>query len=138
MDQQNNTLEVPPHVLIFPLPFLKLAELLCLSGIHVTFLNTQHIHSPLLRHTQVLSRFSRYPNFKFETIPDGLEHEKPVSGDRFMEVMDAVDVVTKVLFVFSAGKPLLLQATSAGICRRRGGPNVFSLQGEEGLFFFFI
>ncbi|KAM0008985.1 putative 7-deoxyloganetin glucosyltransferase [Helianthus debilis subsp. tardiflorus] len=104
MDQQNNTLEVPPHVLIFPLPFqrpvncfLKLAELLCLSGIHVTFLNTEHIHRPLLRHTQVLSRFSRYPNFKFETIPDGLEHEKPVSGDRFMEVMDAVDVVTKPL-----------------------------------------
>ncbi|MFS7961278.1 putative 7-deoxyloganetin glucosyltransferase [Helianthus anomalus] len=102
MDQQNNTLEVPPHVLIFPLPFegpvncfLKLAELLCLSGIHATFLNTEHNHRPLLRHTQVLSRFNRYPNFRFQTIPDGLEHDKPVSKDRFMEVMDAVDVVTK-------------------------------------------
>ncbi|KAI3731121.1 hypothetical protein L1987_62304 [Smallanthus sonchifolius] len=101
MDHQ--TLE--PHVLIFPIPFqgpvncaLKLAELLCLSGIHVTFLNTEHIHRPLLRHTQVLSRFNRYPNFRFQTIPDGVEHEKPVSGDRFMEVMDAVDVVTKPLF----------------------------------------
>ncbi|KAI7749772.1 hypothetical protein M8C21_002108 [Ambrosia artemisiifolia] len=103
MDQQNNTLE--PHVLIFPLPFqgpvncaLKLAELLCLSGIHVTFLNTEHIHRPLIRHTNVLSRFNRYPNFTFETVPDGLEHEKPVSGDRFMEVMDAVDAVSKPLF----------------------------------------
>ncbi|KAJ0492020.1 hypothetical protein HanIR_Chr12g0570151 [Helianthus annuus] len=28
-----------------------------------------------------------------------------------------------------------LRTTSAGICRRRGGPNVCSLQGEEGLFF---
>ncbi|KAI3731122.1 hypothetical protein L1987_62305 [Smallanthus sonchifolius] len=98
-----NTLE--PHVLIFPIPFqgpvncaLKLAELLCLSGIHVTFLNTEHIHRPLLRHTQVLSRFNRYPNFRFQTIPDGVEHEKPVSGDGFMEVMAAVDTVSKPLF----------------------------------------
>lgn len=92
-------------MLIFPIPFqgpvncaLKLAELLCLSGIHVTFLNTEHIHRPLLRHTDVLSRFNRYPNFRFETIPDGVEHEKPVSGDRFMEVMESVDAVTKPLF----------------------------------------
>ncbi|GJR00609.1 7-deoxyloganetic acid glucosyltransferase-like protein [Tanacetum coccineum] len=77
---------------------LKLAELLCLSGIHVTFLNTDHIHRPLIRHTDVLSRFSRYPNFQFETIPDGVEHEKPVSGDKFMEVMDAVDAVSKPVF----------------------------------------
>ncbi|KAK1415530.1 hypothetical protein QVD17_31313 [Tagetes erecta] len=103
-DQQNTT-TIQPHVLIFPIPFqgpvncaLKLAELLCLSGINVTFLNTEHIHGPLLRHTQVLSRFSRYPNFKFDTVPDGLEHEKPVSGDGFMEVMDAVDKVSKPLF----------------------------------------
>ncbi|KAJ0835341.1 hypothetical protein HanRHA438_Chr16g0754111 [Helianthus annuus] len=30
-----------------------------------------------------------------------------------------------------------LRTTSAGICRRRGGPNVCSLQGKEGLFFLF-
>nr|XP_043617395.1 7-deoxyloganetic acid glucosyltransferase-like [Erigeron canadensis] len=94
-----------PHVLLFPIPFqgpvncfLKLAELLCLSGIHVTFLNTNHIHGPLLRHTQVLSRFSGYPNFQFETIPDGLEHENPASRDQFREVINAIDVVTKPLF----------------------------------------
>ncbi|KAI3817786.1 hypothetical protein L1987_11584 [Smallanthus sonchifolius] len=103
--QINSKNTVEPHVLIFPIPFqgpvncaLKLAELLCLSGIHVTFLNTEHIHRPLLRHTQVQSRFNRYPNFRFQTIPDGVEHEKPVSGDRFMEVMAAVDEVTKPLF----------------------------------------
>ncbi|KAI3517398.1 hypothetical protein L1887_16612 [Cichorium endivia] len=105
-DQANNAKSPPqPHVLIFPLPFqgpvncaLKLAELLCLSGIHVTFLNTEHIHRPLLRHTQVVSRFNGYPNFRFETVPDGVEHEKPVSGDRFMEVMQAVDTVSRPLF----------------------------------------
>ncbi|KAJ0909254.1 hypothetical protein HanRHA438_Chr07g0319541 [Helianthus annuus] len=31
-----------------------------------------------------------------------------------------------------------LRTTSADICRRRGGPNVCSLQGKEGLFFYFI
>ncbi|XP_023771090.1 7-deoxyloganetic acid glucosyltransferase [Lactuca sativa] len=94
-----------PHVLIFSLPFqgpvncaLKLAELLCLSGIHVTFLNTEHIHRPLLLHTHVVSRFNRYPNFRFETIPDGVEHEKPVSADRFMEVMEGIDTVSRPLF----------------------------------------
>ncbi|KAK9049367.1 hypothetical protein SSX86_031664 [Deinandra increscens subsp. villosa] len=98
-----NTIE--PHVLIFPLPLqgpvncaLKLAELLCLSGIRVTFLNTEHIHRPLLRHAPVLSRFSRYPNFAFETIPDGLGHQDPVTGDRFYELMDSVHSVTKPLF----------------------------------------
>ncbi|KAL7588850.1 hypothetical protein Lser_V15G36172 [Lactuca serriola] len=107
LNHQVNNAKIPlqPHVLIFPLPFqgpvncaLKLAELLCLSGIHVTFLNTEHIHRPLLRHTQVVSRFNSYPNFRFETIPDGVEHEKPVSGDRFMEVMEAVDTVSRPLF----------------------------------------
>ncbi|XP_071732785.1 7-deoxyloganetic acid glucosyltransferase-like [Rutidosis leptorrhynchoides] len=102
---KDSKLPLEPHALIFPIPFqgpvngaLKLAELLCLSGIHVTFLNTDHIQRPLIRHTDVLSRFSRYPNFKFETIPDGLDHENPVSGDRFQEVMDAIDAVTKPLF----------------------------------------
>lgn len=104
--QQNDTKNnLKPHVLIFPLPLqgpvncaLKLAELLCLSGIHVTFLNTEHIHRPLLRHTDVLSRFNRYPNFQFETIPDGLEHENPISGDCFMEMMDAVEAVSVPIF----------------------------------------
>ncbi|KAD2805149.1 hypothetical protein E3N88_38526 [Mikania micrantha] len=103
MAQNHNSIQ--PHVLIFPIPFqgpvncaLKLAELLCLSGIHVTFLNTEHIHRPLIRHTNVLSRFNRYPNFRFETLPDGVEHEKPVSGDRFMEVIDGVHAVTIPLF----------------------------------------
>ncbi|GJU06751.1 hypothetical protein Tco_1123181 [Tanacetum coccineum] len=100
MDQNEGKKSLEPHVLIFPIPFqgpvncaLKLAELLCLSGMYVTFLNTDHIHRPLLRYTDVLSRFSHYPNFRFETIPDGLVHENPVSGDRFEEVMEAVNGV---------------------------------------------
>ncbi|KAI3816028.1 hypothetical protein L1987_15713 [Smallanthus sonchifolius] len=105
MDQTHNQNTLQPHVLTFPLPIqgpvncaLKLAELLCLSGIHVTFLNTEHIHRPLLRHTNVLSRFNRYPNFQFETIPDGVQHEKPVSAAQFIELIGSIDTVTKPLF----------------------------------------
>ncbi|KAJ0431793.1 hypothetical protein HanRHA438_Chr17g0795611 [Helianthus annuus] len=39
---------------------------------------------------------------------------------------------------FLREKVCSLRTTSAGICRRRGGPNVCSLQGEEGLFFLYI
>ncbi|PWA44842.1 UDP-glucuronosyl/UDP-glucosyltransferase [Artemisia annua] len=102
-DHAKHTLE--PHVLIFPTPlqgpvscFLKLAELLCISGIHVTFLNTDYIHRPLIRHTQVLSRFRNYPNFQFETIPDGLEHDNPVSIEKLDEMIDAVNAAAKPLF----------------------------------------
>ncbi|KAA8539656.1 hypothetical protein F0562_026348 [Nyssa sinensis] len=101
MDQQS----LPPHVLIFPLPLqgpvncmLKLAELLCLAGFHVTFLNTDHIQSRLLRHTDVQSRLKRYPGFRFETISDGLPEDHPRSGDRFIEIFDSLAATTKPLF----------------------------------------
>nr|GEU83549.1 7-deoxyloganetic acid glucosyltransferase [Tanacetum cinerariifolium] len=75
-----------PHVLIFPFPvqghvscMLKLAELLCLSGVDVTFLNSDIIHRRLLRYTDVVSRFSCYPGFRFETISDGLPTDHPRS-----------------------------------------------------------
>ncbi|KAJ9540018.1 hypothetical protein OSB04_026524 [Centaurea solstitialis] len=95
----------PPHVLIFPLPMqgpvncmLKLAELLCLSGISVTVLNTDHIHRTLLRRTNVLSRFSRYRNFRFQTISDGLSDDHPRSSERFLEVFEGMRTVTEPAF----------------------------------------
>ncbi|GMN41379.1 hypothetical protein TIFTF001_010597 [Ficus carica] len=94
-----------PRVLIFPLSaqghvnsMLKLAELLALAGLHVTFLNTEYIHDRLIRYTNMLSRFSRYPGFLFRTIADGLPEDHPRSGDRFMEVVDSMNETTKPLF----------------------------------------
>ncbi|MBA0665435.1 hypothetical protein Goklo_005290, partial [Gossypium klotzschianum] len=73
-----------PHVLIFPFPaqghvnsMLKLAELLALASLRVTFLNSEYNHESLVRHTDILSRFAQYPGFKFETIPDGLSQDHP-------------------------------------------------------------
>ncbi|CAK9135699.1 unnamed protein product [Ilex paraguariensis] len=105
MDQLSLPPPPPPHVLIFPLPvqghvncMLKLAELLSLAGIHVTFLNSDYIHRRLLCYTDAQSRFKRYPGFHFETISDGLPADHPRSGDRVMEIFDSIKAITKPRF----------------------------------------
>ncbi|KAG2723828.1 hypothetical protein I3760_02G188500 [Carya illinoinensis] len=94
----------PPHVLIFPLPaqghvnsMLKLAELLALSGLHVTFLNTDYNQDRLFRHTNVQARFGGFPGFQFKIIPDGLPVEHPRGGDHFYEMFKSMNLVTKPL-----------------------------------------
>jgi hypothetical protein len=94
-----------PHVLIFPLPaqghvnsMLKLAELLSLAGIHVTFLNSEYNHDRLVRYTNVQARFARFPGFQFKSIPDGLPAEHPRSGSCIMDLFDSLKSVTKPLF----------------------------------------
>ncbi|KAG5533467.1 hypothetical protein RHGRI_027593 [Rhododendron griersonianum] len=96
---------LPPHVLIFPFPLqghvnsmLKLAELLSLAAVHVTFLLSDFSHRRLLRHTDTHSRFSRYPGFRFETISDGLPDDHPRAGLRVMDIMPSLQNVTGPLF----------------------------------------
>ncbi|KAL6328298.1 hypothetical protein AAG906_034441 [Vitis piasezkii] len=93
MDQQS----VSPHVLILPFPLqgnvnsmLKLAELLCLAGIQVTFLNCHYPHHCLLSYSNVQARFSRYPGFRFETISDGLPMEHPRTAEQFLDIVDGM------------------------------------------------
>lgn len=68
---------LPPRVLIFPFPaqghvnsMLKLAELLCLAGIHVTFLVSADTIDRLTRFSNVGTRFGSYPGFRLETLPE--------------------------------------------------------------------
>lgn len=76
----------------------KLAELLCLAGLHITFVVTEHIHGRLLRYTDIQSRFEYYPGFQLKTIPDGLPEDDPRSGDKFMELFDSLKSKTKLVF----------------------------------------
>lgn len=94
----------PPHILIFPLPLqgpvnsmLKLAELLCLGGLHVTLLVTDHIHHRLQRHSNIHTRFQCYPGFRIRTISDGLPEKHP-RGDKFLELIESLRTNTKPLF----------------------------------------
>ncbi|XP_022868028.1 7-deoxyloganetic acid glucosyltransferase-like, partial [Olea europaea var. sylvestris] len=92
---------LPPHVLIFPLPIqgpvkcmLKLAELFCINGLKVTFLNSQHIQRCLSSCTNIESYFQRYPNFRFETVPDGLPEDNPRTASEFFEMLDSMKAVS--------------------------------------------
>ena len=94
--------QASPHVLIFPLPaqghinsMLKLAELFALAGLKVTFLNTEYNHERLVRHTDIRSRFAKYPRFGFQTIPDGLPQDHPRVGHGFMEIFESLVLRTK-------------------------------------------
>nr|AZB52814.1 7-deoxyloganetic acid glucosyltransferase 1 [Centranthera grandiflora] len=94
MGHQSNTDELPPHVLIFPLPMqghinsmLKLAELLCLSDLHVTILLSDYTHDRLRQHANIEARFARYSGFRVASMPDGLPEDHPRSGERTMEIV---------------------------------------------------
>ncbi|XP_073021174.1 7-deoxyloganetic acid glucosyltransferase-like [Primulina eburnea] len=94
-----------PHVFVFPLPLqgpvncmLKLAELLSLQNIRITFLNTQHIQQRLLSCTDHKSHFKRYPNLRFETVPDGLPEDNPRTGDQIPNLLASMEIVAAPIF----------------------------------------
>ncbi|OMO76319.1 UDP-glucuronosyl/UDP-glucosyltransferase [Corchorus olitorius] len=95
-----------PHVLIFPLPalghvtsMLKLAELLSVTGLKITFLNSEHNHERLVRrHSYLHSHFVRYPGFEFETIWDGLPPDHPRVGNAFPDIFGGLYFRTKPIF----------------------------------------
>ncbi|XP_022963827.1 7-deoxyloganetin glucosyltransferase-like [Cucurbita moschata] len=67
-----------PHAMLVPhpsqghiTPMLKLAKLLHHKGFHITFVNTQHNHSRLLK-SQGANSLDRLPHFQFRAIPDGM------------------------------------------------------------------
>ncbi|XP_073021207.1 7-deoxyloganetic acid glucosyl transferase-like [Primulina eburnea] len=89
--------KLPPHVLIFPLPaqghmnsMLNLAQLLCLSDFHVTFIVSEFNHSRLLKHSGTGSTFARYPGIQFQTIPDGLPDDHPRAGYKIMDIIPSL------------------------------------------------
>ncbi|KAK4487855.1 hypothetical protein RD792_003591 [Penstemon davidsonii] len=97
MSNQRSSLS--PHVLIFPLPLqgpvnsmLKLAELLCLQNIQITFLNTENIQERLQNCTNNQNYFQKYKNFRFETVPDGLEEGNPRTGDQIPNMLESIEV----------------------------------------------
>ncbi|KAG8390060.1 hypothetical protein BUALT_Bualt01G0044100 [Buddleja alternifolia] len=94
MSNHDAAAKPPPHVLIFPVPLqghvnsmLNLAELLCLSDLHVTMLLSDYTHGRLLRHASLHSRFSRHPGFRVATISDGLPDDHPRVGERILDIV---------------------------------------------------
>jgi hypothetical protein len=77
---------------------LKLAELLCLFDLHITYVVSDFSHARLLKHTNITSRFAKYSGFKFQTISDGLPDDHPRAGERVMEIMPSIKNITGPLF----------------------------------------
>ncbi|KAK4480236.1 hypothetical protein RD792_013300 [Penstemon davidsonii] len=105
MSHRNTAAKLPEHILIFPLPLqghvnsmLHLAELLSLSGLHVTMLLSEYTHGRLLRHGNLHSRFSRYSGFRIATIEDGLPADHPRVGERIMDIVLSLKEVGGSLF----------------------------------------
>lgn len=98
---------LPPHVLIFPLPILghvnsmlRLAELLCLAGVDITFIVSEFTHNRLIKHTDILDKhFARYSGFQFQTVPDGLPDEHPRVGEGVLDILPGIREVTAPIFV---------------------------------------
>ncbi|MBA0635643.1 hypothetical protein Godav_025915 [Gossypium davidsonii] len=95
-----------PHVLIFPFPaqghvnfMLKLAELLALASLKVTFLNSKYNHENLVCHIYILSHFTQYPGFKFETIPDGLPQDHPLVVHAIGDMFESLELITHLRIV---------------------------------------
>ncbi|XP_002530397.3 7-deoxyloganetic acid glucosyl transferase [Ricinus communis] len=97
----------PPHVLIFPAPgqghvnsMLKLAELLALAGLKITFLNFEYIHENLFRCSDVQARFDKYPGFQFKTIPNCWPEGRRIgnTSDTLRELLEAMKMQSKPIF----------------------------------------
>lgn len=91
-----------PHVLIFPFPaqghvnsMLKLAELLSLSDVYITFLVSKNIHDRLLHHTDVKSRFSNNPGFYLQVLPREIDEDHPTSPDAVAKFFDSLQIYGK-------------------------------------------
>ncbi|MQM21596.1 hypothetical protein Taro_054639 [Colocasia esculenta] len=105
MGSGQKTWGTPHHVLIFPFPFqghitpmLKLAEVLSLSGIRVTFLNTHHNHRRLLSSPGVGARLASRPGLRLRSIPDGLPEDNPRGLTEATEIIAAFDATAPPLY----------------------------------------
>ncbi|XP_007042950.2 PREDICTED: 7-deoxyloganetin glucosyltransferase [Theobroma cacao] len=94
----NNAVADMPHAVCIPYPaqghinpMLKLAKVLHLKAIHVTFVNTDYNHKRLLR-SRGPNSLDGLPDFCFETIPDGLP---PSDADATQDILPLFESLSK-------------------------------------------
>ncbi|KAF9620968.1 hypothetical protein IFM89_015790 [Coptis chinensis] len=86
-----------PHAVCIPIPFqshiiamLKLAKLLHLKGFHITFVNTEYNHQRILK-SRGADSLNGLPDFKFETIPDGLPASDVNASQDTLALVNSMD-----------------------------------------------
>ncbi|KAJ1398761.1 UDP-glucosyltransferase family protein [Sesbania bispinosa] len=90
-----------PHAVLIPFPLqghinplFKLAKLLHLRGFHITFVHTEYNHKRLLK-SRGPNALDGLPDFRFETIPDGLPPMEEGDGDVSQDVPSLCDSIRK-------------------------------------------
>ncbi|KAF7154828.1 hypothetical protein RHSIM_Rhsim01G0064800 [Rhododendron simsii] len=85
-----------PHVVCMPYPaqshmkaMLKLAKLLHHEGFHITFVNTEYYHKRFLR-VRGPNSLDGLPDFRFETIPDGLPPSDPSAPQDMHSLLESI------------------------------------------------
>ncbi|KAJ7968239.1 Glycosyltransferase [Quillaja saponaria] len=93
---------VKPHAVLISYPaqgrvnpMLKLAKLLHFKGFHITFVNTEFTHKRLLK-SRGPNALDGFPDFQFETIPDGLP---PTDVDATQDIRSLCDSIRKTCLV---------------------------------------
>ncbi|VFQ72853.1 unnamed protein product [Cuscuta campestris] len=97
---------------------LKLAELLCLRGLAVTFLATDHNHRRLLRSATDIESllWKRYAGrFRFEVIPDGLPGDHPRSAEHLGEVVGSLEAEAEAVVRGMMGRSEVTCAIAEGM-----------------------
>uniref|UniRef100_A0A7N0V0P5 Glycosyltransferase n=1 Tax=Kalanchoe fedtschenkoi TaxID=63787 RepID=A0A7N0V0P5_KALFE len=76
-------MEAKPHAVLVPFPsqghvtpFMNIAKLLYARGFHITFVNNDHNHNRIIR-TRGPEAVAGLPDFRFESIPDGMPPSNP-------------------------------------------------------------
>ncbi|XP_020222297.1 7-deoxyloganetin glucosyltransferase [Cajanus cajan] len=98
----SNIAERKPHAVFtpFPLqghinPLFKLAKVLHLRGFHITFVHTEYNHKRYLK-TRGPNALDGLPDFRFETIPDGLPPlDDDANGDVSQDIPTLCDSFRK-------------------------------------------
>uniref|UniRef100_A0A5B7BQP8 Glycosyltransferase n=1 Tax=Davidia involucrata TaxID=16924 RepID=A0A5B7BQP8_DAVIN len=92
-----------PHAVCIPYPaqghinpMLKLAKLIHYRGFHITFVNTEYNHKRLLK-SRGPNSLDGLPDFRFETIPDGLHADG--DGDATQDIPSLCESTSKTCLV---------------------------------------
>ncbi|WRX15028.1 hypothetical protein QQP08_007515 [Theobroma cacao] len=127
-----------PHAVCLPYPaqghvnpMLKVAKLLHFKGFHITFVNTEYNHKRLLK-SRGPNALDGVPDFRFETIPDGLP---PPDIDATQDIPALCDSTSKNCL--APFRQLLAKLNSSGVppvtCIVSDGVMSFTLKAAEEL-----
>ncbi|XP_059437775.1 7-deoxyloganetin glucosyltransferase-like [Corylus avellana] len=96
MDSNREEAEQKPHAICVPLPvqshikaMLQFSKLLHRKGFHITFVNTDFNHQRFIK-SMGAGALDGLPDFRFQTIPDGLPRSDPDATQSFFSLCDSI------------------------------------------------